>query len=50
MQALQEEKEMLRSQFYQIYKTPGKKLVKFGTWYRYMKKKRRHGFLCKEVT
>ena len=30
LQALQEEKEMLRSQFYQIYKTPGKKLVELG--------------------
>jgi len=30
LQALQKEKEMLRSQFYQIYKTPGKKLVELG--------------------
>ena len=30
LQALQKEKEMLRTQFYQIYKTPGKKLVELG--------------------
>lgn len=49
LQALQEEKEMLRSQFYQIYKTPGKKLVKLGLAQVYEKEAQAR-LLSKEIT
>lgn len=49
LQALQEEKEMLRSQFYQIYKTPGKKLVEFGLAQVYEKEVQAR-LLSKEIT
>ena len=49
LQALQEEKEMLRSQFYQIYKTPGKKLVELGLAQVYEKEVQAR-LLSKEIT
>ena len=49
LQALQEEKEMLRLQFYQIYKTPGKKLVKLGLAQVYEKEAQAR-LLSKEIT